>query len=55
MTKPSATDHAHHWVIDEANGPLSAGRCNACGAEKAFKNWIGEPTYVTREERAIAA
>jgi hypothetical protein len=55
MTKPDAAAHAHHWVIDEANGPLSAGRCKTCGAHKAFKNWIDEPMWVTREEQSIAA
>jgi hypothetical protein len=55
MTKPDAAAHAHHWVIDEANGPLSAGRCKTCGAHKAFKNWIDEPMWVSREEQSIAA
>lgn len=37
MTKPDAAAHAHHWVIDEANGPLSAGRCKTCRPRKVFR------------------
>jgi hypothetical protein len=55
LTKPNATAHAHHWVIDEANGPLSAGRCKTCGDQKAFKNWLDEPTFVGRDEQPTAA
>ena len=31
--------HAHHWRIDEAEGPTSPGRCVDCGAERTFRNW----------------
>ena len=43
--------HTHHWVIDEANGPHSPGRCKRCGAEKAFKNWLEASDFITSEER----
>ena len=26
----------HHWVIDQAAGPTSQGRCKVCGIEKSF-------------------
>ncbi len=48
-------DHAHHWVIDEAQGPMSPGRCKKCGATKAFKNWLSETDFITNEEHRIAA
>ena len=54
-TSPTLTVHAHHWVIDEANGPLSAGRCKTCGQQKAFRNWIDEPTFVAKAEDLVAA
>jgi len=28
----------HHWMIDEADGPMSEGRCIKCGNERAFAN-----------------
>ena len=30
--------HAHHWVIDPPNGPLSPGRCKLSGQVRAFAN-----------------
>lgn len=54
-TTTTAAMHAHHWVIDEANGPLSAGRCKRCGATKAFKNWLEDSDFITNEEHRIAA
>lgn len=47
--------HAHHWVIDEPGGPVSAGTCKLCGATRPFKNWIEEADYLTSEERKSAA
>lgn len=47
--------HAHHWVIDEPGGPVSAGRCKYCGATKPFKNWVEEADFLTSEERKTAA
>jgi hypothetical protein len=58
MQTESATPtamHAHHWAIDEANGPLSAGHCKRCGAVKAFKNWLEDSDFITNEEHRIAA
>ena len=34
--------HAHHWRIDEVNGPTSTGVCSTCGAERTFRNWPAE-------------
>ena len=48
-------EHAHHWVIDEARGPVSNGVCKKCGLEKQFKNWIGETDFITNEEHRQAA
>lgn len=52
---PQAQDHAHHWVIEEASGPLSNGRCKRCGATKAFKNWLEDTDFITNEEHRLAA
>lgn len=49
------TEHAHHWVIEEASGPVSAGRCKRCGAAKEFKNWLADTDFITNEEHRIAA
>lgn len=29
---------AHHWKIEEPNGPLSTGTCKHCGMEKPMRN-----------------
>ncbi len=34
----------HHWVIQEADGPQSAGICRLCGAVKEFNNYL-EASY----------
>jgi len=47
--------HAHHWLIAEANGARSAGRCKSCGAIKEFKNWLEDGDFITNEEHRIAA
>lgn len=55
---PSAqppAEHAHHWMIEEASGPLSGGRCKSCGANRAFKNWLAESDFITNEEHRSAA
>ena len=31
------SDHAHRWVLDEPNGPVSTGRCG-CGIERRLGN-----------------
>ena len=35
---------AHHWVIQAATGPVSAGVCRICGEAKEFKNYV-DATY----------
>ena len=30
----------HHWVIEEANGPTSKGRCKKCKKVKQHTNYI---------------
>ncbi len=56
MDIPGAqADHAHRWLIAEANGPTSGGTCKICGASKDFRNWIEEADYTTFSERAMAA
>lgn len=47
--------HAHHWLIEEASGPLSPGRCKTCGATKEFKNWLSDSDFITNEEHRLAA
>ena len=33
-------DCTHHWMITEATGPISEGKCKMCGAVKAFTNSV---------------
>ena len=47
--------HVHHWIIDEAHGPTSEGRCKRCGTAKAFRNWLEETDFITNEEHRTAA
>ncbi len=47
--------HAHHWRIDEANGPLSSGVCKICGIAKPFKNWLSDTDFITNTEHQVAA
>ena len=35
----------HHWNIQPAEGPLSAGVCQACGAQREFKNYVEDPLW----------
>lgn len=53
--KREAPAHAHHWIIEEASGPLSGGRCKSCGAVKNFKNWLSDGDFITNEEHRLAA
>ena len=55
QTTVQSPAHAHHWIIEEASGPLSGGRCKSCGASKAFKNWLADGDFITNEEHRIAA
>lgn len=43
-------DHAHHWRIDEAHGPISEGLCKICGLIKPFRNWLADADFITNEE-----
>ena len=49
------TGHVHHWLIEEANGPLSYGQCKTCGGQKEFRNWLLETDFTTRSEHELAA
>ena len=31
---------SHHWVIQDGDGPTSAGVCRLCGELKQFKNYL---------------
>lgn len=47
---------AHHWLIEEARGPTSKGRCINCGEEREFSNWynhIGPRAWLPKEDRQI--
>ncbi len=35
----------HHWIIQRAEGPLSTGVCQVCGAEREFKNYVESPGW----------
>ena len=35
----------HHWVIQAADGPTSAGVCRVCGEIKDFKNYVETATW----------
>jgi hypothetical protein len=35
----------HHWVIQPAEGPLSTGACQVCGAQREFKNYVESPGW----------
>ena len=49
------TAHAHRWLIEEPNGPVSLGVCRVCKAEKIFRNWLEEGDFITNEEYRAAA
>jgi len=41
MVYPEASGaglHSHHWMIDEAEAPVSKGVCRHCGTVREFKN-----------------
>jgi hypothetical protein len=35
----------HHWLINAADGPTSAGVCRVCGEIKDFKNYVETATW----------
>ncbi len=39
----------HHWVIDAAAGPVSKGRCQTCGTQKEFHNFL--PDCLANKDR----
>lgn len=55
VAETAAADHAHHWLIEEANGQQSRGVCKRCGAIKQFKNWLEDSDFITNEEHRVAA
>ena len=38
-------DCRHHWVVEQANGPTSWGKCKLCGSRREFFN---DPEAVVR-------
>jgi hypothetical protein len=42
--------HHHHWLIEEATGPISTGICRYCHARRDFKNWLHETDFITNTE-----
>ena len=39
---PCLEGMAHHWVIEEAQGPVSKGVCRHCGDAREFQNSVFE-------------
>ena len=35
----------HHWMIQAADGPTSAGICRVCGETREFKNYVETATW----------
>ena len=35
----------HHWLIQAADGPTSAGICRICGENRDFKNYVETATW----------
>jgi hypothetical protein len=35
----------HHWIIQSAEGPLSTGVCQVCGAQREFENYVESPGW----------
>ncbi len=35
----------HHWVIDDADGAESNGRCKHCGKERCFSNSLESDSW----------
>lgn len=54
FTEGVLSECRHHWVIQAATGPVSAGFCRNCGAVKDFKNYIGA-TYWGEEKGESSA
>lgn len=57
-TEMTTQTHAHHWRIDEVEGPVSQGQCLNCGITREFKNYPQEePMFEHRygRRRVVAA
>ncbi len=52
-TGTAASDHAHHWLIDEPHGPVSRGFCKSCGKSREFYNFFTDT--VPEDQRRSAA
>ena len=39
-TSNDVQECSHHWVIQDGDGPTSAGVCRLCGELKEFKNYL---------------
>jgi len=46
--------HAHHWIIERADGVTSLGKCY-CGTERPFKNHIETEDWKGRSTKGRAA
>ncbi len=44
----------HHWVIQDALGPVSIGMCRVCGDYKEFKNYLEASHWGDERSRAEA-
>ena len=51
MGEKTSTNCIHHWKIAEPAGITSSGRCQLCGTEKVFTNWIVGMDFLTNEEQ----
>ena len=40
----------HHWMVEDADGPVSRGICRLCGARKYFPNYLSDCLQATEEE-----
>ena len=51
MANPGV-DCEHYWMIEEANGPTSEGRCQRCGSLRNFYNFpkYRDPKLVSKSE-----
>lgn len=46
-----ASNCAHHWVIDRANGPVSEGVCQRCEEKREFSNSAEPASLWTASQR----
>lgn len=55
------SDCTHHWVIESPHGPVSAGVCKLCNAEREFRNslpyngWEADPTRARHHRHTLGA